>query len=209
MKKAIITGGSCFHHGLFNAVNGKFASMFDDRIYLPALHTAELSGFDCVVIASRLNLDFLLQNAQKLEDYLKSGGNIVSFGEVLAPYLPHICFSESEVNFWWWIHEGADLPLYAFEPQHSIWKYLSVKECKWHYHGTYDVDKGCEKILVDELGRSVLYKDSCHFKGTMYVTSLDPDYHIGQGFMPTTIPFLEKFMQWIEADIERSKNAKA
>lgn len=208
MKKAIITGGSCFHQGLFSAVDGKFKSMFDSKIYLPKLHQANLSEFDCVVIASRLNLEFLMQNAQKLEDYLKNGGNIVSFGEVLAPYLPHIRFSESEVNFWWWIHEGADLPLYAANPNDFIWDFLSVKECKWHYHGIYEVDEGCEKILVDEVGRSILYKDSQHFKGTMYITSLDPDFHIGQGFMPTTIPFLEKFMQWVEADITKDKNAK-
>lgn len=36
----------------------------------------------------------------------------------------------------------------------------------------------------------------------MYITSLDPDYHIGQGFMPTTIVFLEKFIAWVEYDIK-------
>ncbi|MDE7317654.1 MAG: hypothetical protein K2N12_08000 [Helicobacter sp.] len=205
MKKAIITGGSCYHEGLFSAVNGKFALLFDEKIYLPKLHQTDLSGFDCVVIASRLNLEFLMQNAQKFEDYLSNGGNIVSFGEVLEPYLPFVRFSESEVNFWWWIHEGADLPLYAFDESNEIWNFLSLQECKWHYHGVYDVDEGCERILVDEIGRNIMYKDSYHFKGTMYITSLDPDFHIGQGFMPTTIPFLEKFMRWVEADIRKER----
>ena len=66
----------------------------------------------------------------------------------------------------------------------------------------------CEKILVDEVGRPILYKDDYHFAGTLYVTSLDPDYHIGQGFMPTTVPFMEKFMKWVTNDIETKLVAK-
>lgn len=179
--------------------------MFDKVFYLPRLHEESLDGFDCVVIATGLNPDFLMKNSQKIVSYLENGGNIVTFGSVRPPYIPHINFKPCETNYWWWIHPGADLPLYAKDSNHDLWKYLEVRECKWHYHGTFEPDEGCEKILVDEIGRPILYKDDCHFPGTLYVTSLDPDYHIGQGFMPTTVPFMEKFMQWVKSDIEAKK----
>lgn len=202
MKKAIITGGSCFHEGLFRAENGKFANIFDDRIYIKDLQFTNLAPYNLVVIASRLYPRFLTSNAEKFQHYLENGGNLVSFGEIMGDYLPNVEFQESEVNFWWWIHKGADLPLYASDPTHKIWNFLEVKECKWHYHGTYTTPKHAEKILVDELGRAIMYKDSYTSKGTLYLTSLDPDYHIGQGFMPTTIPFFEKFMRYVESDIK-------
>ncbi|EOZ2160498.1 hypothetical protein ACQQJ8_000522 [Campylobacter coli] len=201
MKRAIITGGAFHNQNFFKVNNGKFGDMFQERIYLPELKTTDLMVYDYIVIASRLNVGFLLQNKDKFLEYLKNGGHIVSFGDIKADYLPHIDFKEAQVNFWWWIHKGADLPLYQYDKNNNIWQFLDIKECKWHYHGFYNIKEGCEKIIVDELGRSILYKDAISFKGNMYVTSLDPDYHIGQGFMPVTIPFLEKFMSWIEEDI--------
>lgn len=202
MRMALITGGSSFQQGFLKVHGGKFGALFDKVLYLPRLHEESLDEFDCVVIATGLNPDFLMQNSKKIVSYLEQGGNVVAFGSVRPPYIPHISFQPCETNFWWWIHPGADLPLYAHDENHRLWNYLEVRECKWHYHGTFEVDEGCQKILVDEVGRPILYKDDCHFAGTLYVTSLDPDYHIGQGFMPTTVPFMEKFMQWVVSDIE-------
>ncbi len=202
MQKAIITGGAFYNQNFFKVCNNKFGKIFSHRIYLPELQDTNIMNFDYIVIASRLNADILHKNAKKFEEYLKHGGNIVSFGDVTKPYLPNINFTSSQVNFWWWINQGADLPMYAYDTSHNIWNFLAIHECKWHYHGTYSVGATCEKILVDEIGRSILYKDANSFKGTLYVTSLDPDFHIGQGFMPVTIPFLEKFLTWVEVDIK-------
>lgn len=208
MKTALITGGSSFQQGFLRVHDGKFSALFDKVFYLPRLEGANLDGFDCVVIATGLNPDFLMRNSKKIVSYLEQGGNVVTFGSVRPPYIPHISFQECETNFWWWIHPGADLPLYAYDQNHPLWQFLEVKECKWHYHGTFTVADECEKILVDEVGRPILYKDDYHFAGTLYVTSLDPDYHIGQGFMPTTVPFMEKFMKWVTNDIETKLVAK-
>ncbi len=203
MKKAIVLGGSCFHQNLLKAHNAKFLSHFDESIYLPKLHSKDLRGLDCIFLASRLNARFLNANSQKLLDYLEEGGNIVILGGVEDQFLPHISYEEREVNFWWWIHEGADLPLYAFDLKHEFWDFVTVRECKWHYHGIFKVDAECERIVVNELGETVLYKDDFHFKGSLYATSLDPDFHIGQGFMPVTVPFFEKYIRYIEHDIKR------
>ena len=200
MKKAIIVGGSFYHHYLFQVCEGRFNSIFNHRIYLPNLHKEDLSSFDCVVISSRLNPKFLMQNTDKFLEFIKSGGHIVLLGGAEVEFLPNLYYANTEVNFWWWVHKGADLPLYASDVSHRIWDFLSVDECKWHYHGVFKDNEKYEKILVNEIGEAIICK-SHHFKGNLYLTSLDPDFHIGQGFMPITIPFFEKYMQWIESDI--------
>ncbi len=171
LKKAIIVGGSFYHDYLFKACGGKFGEIFDTKIYLPDLYKEDLSSFDYVVISSRLNPKFLMQNANKFLEFINNGGHIVLLGGAEVEFLPHLHYQSSEVNFWWWVHKGADLPLYAFDASHQLWDF-----CKSH-----------------------------HFKGNLYLTSLDPDFHIGQGFMPITIPFFEKYMRWIESDILGTK----
>lgn len=204
MKKAIITGGSFYHQNLFKVCGGRFGDLFSARLYLPNLYKEELCDFDYVVLASRLNTSFLMQNASKLLDYINNGGNMVLLGGVDCDFLPHLDFKPTEVNFWWWLHKGADLPLYAFDVSHRLWDFLRINECKWHYHGVFKDNDKYEKILVNEIGESIICK-SHHFKGNLYLTSLDPDFHIGQGFMPITIPFFEKYMRWIETDILEEK----
>lgn len=206
MKKAIVLGGSCFHHNLFRVHGAKFANYFDERIYLPKLHSKDLKEFNCLFLASRLNAKFLNANSQKLLDYLEEGGNMVILGGVEDNFLPHLDYKQAEVNFWWWIHEGADLPLFAFDEKHKFWDFVELKECKWHYHGTFKTSPECERIVVNEIGENILYKDSFHFKGSLYVSSLDPDFHIGQGFMPITVPFFEKYIRYIEHDIRNLEN---
>lgn len=205
MKKAIVIGGSYYHHNLLHSHSKKFSQYFEQSIYIPKLHSTDLSKFDCVFLSSRLNTKFLCQNSQKLLDYLENGGNIVILGGIEENFLPHLHYKESEVNFWWWIHEGADLPLFAFDEKQSFWDFIDIKECKWHYHGTFKTSKECQRILINEIGENILYKDDFHFKGTLYASSLDPDFHIGQGFMPITVPFFEKFIHWIDFDLKNEK----
>lgn len=210
MKTGIITGGTAFHQNLFTNKAGKYANFFDEVLYILDLQEQNLSinHLDYLLVASRINPNLLMSIGEKLLSYLENGGNLILFGEFPKIFLPYIRWRACEVNFWWWTINGADLPLFAVDKNHSLWKFLEVKECKWHYHGVFYPTKQCEKILVNELGESIIYKDSYHFKGNLYVTSLDPDFHIAQGFMPTTEPFFDKFMQWVAYDIKTTQKYK-
>lgn len=201
MKKAIITGGTCFHQNLFTEQNGKYANFFDKTIYLPNIENESLETFELIIIASRLNPDLLVAASHKILSYLEQGGNLVLFGEFPKIFLPFIRWKDCQENFWWWIHKGADLPLYAVDRDHSIWNFLKLDDCRWHYHGTFAPNAQCCNILVNELGESILYKDSYHFKGTLYVTSLDPDYHIALGFIPKAVTFFDNFLRWVLDDL--------
>lgn len=61
--------------------------------------------------------------------------------------------------------------------------------------------------LVDnDEGRSIFYIDRVSFKGELIVTSLDPIFHIGLGFIDQTKPFLHGLTNWLrgrETDVHK------
>lgn len=202
MKKAIITGGSSFHQNFFTNKNGKYKNFFDEKMYLMDLNQFKLDDFDLIVMASRLNPHFVLENKEKILSYIQNGGNLLIFADLIAGLFTHIKYNMRLANFWWWILPGADLYLAKADEKHKIWDFLKLKECKWHLHGSFRHGLQIEKILVNELGESLICKDSHSFKGNLYLCALDPDYHIGQGFMPITESFFDGFLSWIEFDIK-------
>lgn len=204
LKNAIITGGASYERNFFYNKDEKYAHFFDKRIYHKQAKDTDFSEFDYIVIASRANPRFLLPCKDKFLDFLKNGGSIVSFGEITQDYLPNIAWKEYSVNFWWWLSEGADMPFVVCEGGKSLFEKMSLFTAKWHYHGAFYPPKDCINILQNELGEAIIYKD-ISFKGGLYVTSLDPDFHLGQGFMPKTEPFFDNFMEWIENDILKHK----
>lgn len=213
LKNAIITGGSAFHAHFFTNKNEKYANFFSSRFHFLQLGKIDFESFDYIVLSSRLNAHYLLPYKQKFINYLQNGGHIISFGEIMQDYLPNIAWRDYPVNFWWWLIPGASLPFYALESngekqeehtKEGLFSKIPVKVAKWHYHGAFYPPKNALNILVNELDESIIYKD-LSFKGNLYVTSLDPEFHLGQGFMPTTEPFFDAFMQWVEEDILHDK----
>ena len=216
LKNLIITGGSAFHEHFFTNKNSKYAHTFSKRAHFLQLDSIDFRDFDYIVITSRLRSSELLKHKHKFLHYLQSGGSIVSFGEITDDYLPNICWVDYPVNFWWWLIPQADMPLYALESDGSktqskttqgLFSKIEVNVAKWHSHGVFYPPQNATKILVNELDECLIYKDN-NFKGGLYITSLDPEFHLGQGFMPTTEPFFDAFIAWVEEDIKQSPQAK-
>lgn len=217
LKNAIITGGGSFHRYFFTNKNEKYAHFFSHRYHFLNLDCINFEDFDYIVLASRLKAKYLTPHKDKFLSYLQNGGHIVSFGEIMGDYLPNIIWKDYPVNFWWWLIQGANMPLYALESdgckqekrtKSGLFSKIEVSTAKWHYHGVFYPPSNATKILVNELDESIIYKDNS-FKGNLYITSLDPEFHLGQGFMPTTEPFFDNFMQWVEEDIIQSTHNKA
>lgn len=214
LKKAIITGGVAFHQKFFQNKNGKYSKMFDRRVYVADMQDFKFADYDLVIIASGLNIKFLIPYKEEILEYLENGGHILSLGDSSEEYLPNIKWVNYPTNFWWWRIEGADMPLYAIESldggktyikqsqstKEGLFSKIDVSVAKWHCHGAYLPPENSESILVNEMDEAIIYKDTT-FKGNLYVMSLDPDYHFGQGFMPTTEPFFDVLMEWVEEDI--------
>ena len=209
VKKLFITGGSSYHNGFFKNYNEKYMNFFDKVCYIGDLKDIQLKNFDLLVIASRLGTKFLVENKNKINDYLDNGGNLIFFGEDQGVVLDKVKFTPGEVNFWWWLNKqnGADMPLLTSNPNAKIWRYLNISEAKWHYHGTFETNENICNLICDELGRPILYRDG-DFKGVVYISALDPEFHIGQGFMPTTEPFFDKFLGFVCEKVRAVKSGQ-
>ena len=203
VKKAFLTSGASFHLGFFKNYDAKYSDIFDEIFYAPNFKNSSLENIDLLVIASRIEVRFLRENRKKIREFLKRGGNLIFFGEDQKEIIKSAKFTRGEVNFWWWLNrdKGANMPLIATNQDAPIWQFMRPDEAKWHYHGYFmPTNKNGKKIkicnlLCDELGRTILYRD-LSFKGAVYITSLDPEYHIGQGFMLATKPFFDKFLNF-------------
>lgn len=207
LKSAIITGGSHFNAFFFSNKNKKYESFFDKKIYLLDILEYDFKEFDFIALSSRLNSCILNKHKDKFLEYLQNGGSIISFGEIKGDYLPNVIWKDYPVNFWWWLIKDSDMPLYALEGEQKVSKTssglfskISVEDAKWHAHGAFYPPKNSQKILVNEIDEAIIYKD-LSFKGNLYITSLDPDFHLGQGFMPKTEKFFDSFMEWVKEDI--------
>lgn len=214
LKNAVITGGMASHQKFFRNKDGKYSQFYDKRVYVAEMEDFCFEDYDYVVLASNLNARFLIPYKEKIMAYLQNGGHIVSLGDSMKEYLPNIKWQSYPTNFWWWRIEGADLPLYAVESldggktfvkqtkgtKEGLFSKIDVRVAKWHYHGGFYPPAQSQSILVNELDEAIIYKD-LSFKGNLYVMALDPDYHFGQGFMPTTEPFFDALMSWVEEDI--------
>lgn len=202
LKRAMVVGGTSHHLNLFKNKNAKYQDLFDKVIYQFELENEDLSAYDYVVIGSRCNDEVLVKSKEKLAQFVEQGGHIVSFGGSHGSHLPDVTLNDYPVNFWWWTIEGASMSLFPYK-DHPLFETLNLADCKWHYHGGYIAPEGADKILINEIGESIIYKYKNH-----YITSLDPDYHFGQGFMPKTEVFFDRFLEWVESDIAATKGLK-
>ncbi len=202
MKTAVIYNGYSFNYNFYENKNGKYKNRFDKRIYILDLPDTDLMEFDLVIVPGRTNQQLLYKNSEKFIDYLEAGKWLVSCGEMPEQWLPNVKWTYTPTNFTWWLSEDEDLPLIPPNPEHPLFKHTELENAKWHYHGFFTPPEGATAIINNENGGAILYEDNVSFKGKAIITSLDPMYHFGQGFMPKTEPFLDGFLAWIEEKFE-------
>lgn len=201
MSTLAINPGAYYH---IESLEGPRYAKYFDRLARPEeLADLDLTQFNVVVIPCRTPADRLLPFVDKLRAYLDQGGTIVSTGESDSQlWLPNVKFTSQPTNFWWWLTPGADLGVRVVKPEHSLFTYLTEKDCTYHLHGWYEVPEGAEVLVVNERQLPILYVDEVTTKGRMVVTSLDPFYHHGSHFMPATTRFLDGFLPWVREHLD-------
>lgn len=192
---AILTNGCSFHNRFF--AMDEYKDLYDDVIHIVDLAETDLSKYDTLIVTERLSIPHLKQNRQKFIDFIELGKRLFIFGEVLDEWFPTIDWIESEVNFSWWVKPEGDLPLVEHNKMHALYKYVTLEDMKWHYHGTFMPPDGAYSLVDNDEGRSIFYIDQVSFKGELIVTSLDPIFHIGLGFIDQTEPFLNGVINWL------------
>lgn len=195
---AAIYGGAAVHHRALN--EPKYRRYFTELIYLPEIADAGLRRFDAVLVPCRLHQGLLSRARPLLEEFLSDGGVVIALGEQPQPFLPGVRWEDRETNFWWWREPGGTSGLAVARPGHGLFRYVTLADATWHYHGVFRPPPGAEELIVDKEGAAVLYVDRVTTAGTMIVSSLDPLYHFGSYFMPAAERFLDGFLEWVAGE---------
>lgn len=199
---AAIDGGTSYHHEALHTE--RFGGYFDDIIYVLDLHAARLADFDAIVVTCRTNPALLAPYAARFRRYLSDGGMIVAMGETFPEHwLPGIRWRPRPTNYWWWLDPNARSGLTVAAPDHNLFRFLTLADATWHFHGLFTPPDGAVSVIDHEDGGSILYDDRVSTAGRMVVTALDPFYHHGSHFMPNATRFLDGFLPWLRAEVAR------
>lgn len=202
-KIATLDGGMSYHTRTLR--EGEFSRFFGPIIRLPDLATTDLSALPVLLIPCRTNGEQLAKMRALLADYVEAGGFLVVMGETRPDlFLDGVTFHPVPTNFWWWLEGGADLGVRVCAPDHPLMAHLSQADLSWHVHGTLQLAEGGTPLAQwqDERQGGPILIDSQRGKGRLMLTTLDPIYHHGSGFMPATTRFLEAFLPWLSEQAE-------
>lgn len=202
MRIAFVDGGTYYHHATYN--DPELKPFFDRNIYVLDLPDADLSEVDCLYIASRQNPADLIAARNRIADFLAEGKTVIALGEShCEQWLKGVEWTPGMTNFWWWLTPGEDSGLRMSTPEHDLFRYISLDDATWHRHGTLIVPEGAVSLIDAVEGGSVLYDDSSSGPGRRIVSTLDPCYHHGSYFMPSTTRFLKGFLPWLKQGAAR------
>ncbi|MEM6741610.1 MAG: hypothetical protein AAF646_15990 [Pseudomonadota bacterium] len=204
---AALDGGLAYHTRTLRAP--PFAAHFGPLIDLRALGETDLSGLPCLMIPCRTNGARLAAHKAQLATYLEAGGVLVVMGETHPErFLDGVHVAPEPTNFWWWLEAGAELGVRIAAPDHPLMVGLRESDATWHIHGALTFDAPSQTLLswdgssaVDGSKRwgGAILAEQRRGAGQLVVTTLDPIYHHGSGFMPATTRFLERFLPALRA----------
>jgi hypothetical protein len=135
---------------------------------------------------------------------LERGGTLVVLGENQAEtWAPGARWTGRPTNFWWWLEKDAEPPHRLVQPDHELFRYVPFEDTIWHFHGVLTPPPGADALITvppdpdgRDAGGALLYDDRVTTRGRLIVSTLDPFYHHGSNFMPTTTRFLDGFLAW-------------
>lgn len=210
-KLGLVDGGAAYHFDSFDRAPLK--DHFDRTIYLRDVPLADLSDLDILVIPCRTNPHWLGLVSHQLQGFMRTGGTLAVMGETRPDlWMPGVGFEAvKEVNFWWWLEEGADLGVTMCAPGHSLNDYVTKADATYHLHSTFTPLGQNQRSLIDtKEGECLMFEDvTTYAPGRLVATTLDPFFHHGQFFMPATTRFLQGVLPWLKASHGGTEMAKA
>jgi len=200
MTLAVLDGGTFYHH---DTIYGpRYRALFDRAIYVRDMAIRDLDGVNLLIVPDRINPDLLREHRGLLLAFLAAGKTLVVFGENEAEtWAPGVAWTARPTNFWWWLEADAQPPHRLLDPGHPLFQAVPFVDTIWHFHGVLAAPAGARPLIEvppeeDAAGGVLLYEDRVTTAGRMIVSTLDPFYHHGSGFMPATTRFLDGFLPW-------------
>ncbi|GGL20419.1 hypothetical protein GCM10011588_39050 [Nocardia jinanensis] len=168
----------------------------------------ELTEAAVIVVSDRLRPDLLRRWTGTVLAGLERGATVLVCGENdSGQWLPGVREQVRPTVFWWW-RTGEDHRLRKLALDHPAWEFFSDRSVIWHYHGVLEPPAGAVSLvdLHTEAGTrdgSILYLDETSTAGKLLVTTMDPVYHHGSGFMPGATQLLYSALHWATRNREK------
>ncbi|MCQ1951260.1 hypothetical protein NNX28_15175 [Arthrobacter sp. zg-Y859] len=175
-----------------------------ESVYLPDADPAVLADLDVVIVSDRLHQGqlarFVPAILAALQDPAKT---VIVLGEnKVEQWLPGVGYSFRPTVFWMW-RTGEDNGTRLRLPEDPMWEFLTRWSVSWHHHGLLHPRPGARSLVVmEEDGAesgSLLYVDEVNQPARLLVTTMDPVYHHGSGFMPGASQLLYSLLRWVTA----------
>lgn len=163
--------------------------------------TPALDDADVVLVADRIRPDLLSPWADRIRDRALAGATVVILGEnSVDTWWPGVREQVRPTIFWWW-RTGEDSRIHRASRDHPHAAWFSDKSLTWHYHGVLTPPAGAVSLVElhtpkGPVDGSLLYIDEVTTPGRVLVTTMDPVYHHGSGFMPGATQLLYSVLRW-------------
>ncbi|MET4060341.1 hypothetical protein ABIB35_001886 [Arthrobacter sp. UYP6] len=175
-----------------------------ESVYLPDADPSVLAGLDAIIVGDRLHHGQLARFAPAVRAALQDPGKtVIVLGEnTVEQWLPGVGYSFRPTVFWTW-RTGEDNGTRLRLPEDPMWEYFTPRAVAWHHHGLLHPPAGARSLVVmEEDGAesgALLYVDEVNQPARLLVTTMDPVYHHGSGFMPGASQLLYSLLRWVTA----------
>lgn len=165
--------------------------------------SAALDAADGLLVSDRLRRDLLLQAAPALTGWLDRGRPAVILGEnAIGDWLPGFAEEPRPTIFWWW-RTGEPHRMSRSTPGHPAHELFSDRALFWHSHGVLRLPAHASSLV--DLARegdgqrdgSILAVWERPGAAPVLVSTMDPVYHHGSGFMPGASQLLFRSLLWL------------
>ena len=175
-----------------------------ESVYLPEADPSALAGLDTIIVGDRLHQGQLARFAPAVRAALQDPAKtVIVLGEnKVEQWLPGVGYTFRPTVFWTW-RTGEDNGTRLRLPQDPMWEFFTPRAVSWHHHGLLHPPAGARSLVImEESGNesgALLYVDEVNQPARLLVTTMDPVYHHGSGFMPGASQLLYSLLRWVTA----------
>ena len=171
-----------------------------EGIYLPDADPAGLRELDVLIVGDRLHPGVRSRFEPAIREALQDPGKTIAvLGEnSVQDWLPGVGYSFRPTVFWAW-RTGTDTGTRLRLPEDPLWEFFTRRAVDWHHHGLLHPPSGARSLVtMEEDGTdsgALLFIDEVNQPARLLVTTMDPVYHHGSGFMPGATQLLYSILR--------------
>lgn len=165
-----------------------------------------LSEADAILVSDRLRQDLLALAGPALLERFAAGVPGAVFGENrVGSWFPQLVEHERPTIFWWW-RTGEPHRKRRVAREHPAQRHFSDRSVIWHSHGVLELPADATSLVdldhVDgSVDGSILAVWEPANGARVLVSTMDPVYHHGSGFMPGATQLLYRSLAWLADEI--------